>query len=385
MKKSVFYWSPCLNPVGTVVSTLNSAIALSKYSKDHDVSIINACGEWDKYLQEIKDNSINMINLNFKYFKYLPKTGFWGSRFSYIIIFLFSFFPLLFLLKKRKPNVIILHLITSLPLFLLKIFKFETQFILRISGYPKLNFLRKFFWTKVARNVKLITCPTINLKSDLEKKYIFEKEKIHYLQDAILNYDYLKKINKAIYLPAELKDKKIILSVGRLTKQKNFSFLVDEFSKFCKKNNEYILYIVGEGEQRKMLENKIKKLDLENKIFLIGYRNNVYDYMRASDLFVLSSLWEEVGFVMVEAAINSLYIISSNCPNGPTEFLNNGENGLLFKSNKEGELLNCLLKYSKFDKEKKFRDRLILKKNALKYSKFHHYLKLKTILNKLSY
>ena len=49
MKKNIFYWSPCLNPVGTVKSTLNSAISLKKFNKEYNVSIINACGEWDEF------------------------------------------------------------------------------------------------------------------------------------------------------------------------------------------------------------------------------------------------------------------------------------------------------------------------------------------------
>ena len=152
MKKKIFYWSPCLNPVGTVVSTINSAISLSKYDKNNDVRLINVCGEWDQHRKTLNKNSIELIDLNFKYFKILPKRGFLGSRFSYIVIFLLSFFPLIFLLKKEQPNKIILHLITSLPLTLLNIFKFKTDFILRISGYPKLNILRNF--GKLHRKVK---------------------------------------------------------------------------------------------------------------------------------------------------------------------------------------------------------------------------------------
>ena len=49
MKKN-FYWSPCLNPVGTIKSTINSA-TLKKFNKDYEVSIINACGEWDAYIE----------------------------------------------------------------------------------------------------------------------------------------------------------------------------------------------------------------------------------------------------------------------------------------------------------------------------------------------
>ena len=57
--------------------------------------------------------------------------------------------------------------------------------------------------------------------------------------------------------------------------------------------------------------------------------------MRKSDVLVLSSLWEEVGFVIVEVAFCNTFVISSDCPNGPKEFLENGRNGILFKNNEE--------------------------------------------------
>ena len=83
MKKKVIYWSPCLNPVGTIKSTINSAVSLSKYSEDYEVAIINACGEWDKYLDYFKENHVKIINFKYKFFKYLPKHGYVQSRFSY--------------------------------------------------------------------------------------------------------------------------------------------------------------------------------------------------------------------------------------------------------------------------------------------------------------
>ena len=59
MKKNIFYWSPCLNPVGTIKSTINSATSLKQFNKDYNVSIINVCGEWDEYRETIDENSIN--------------------------------------------------------------------------------------------------------------------------------------------------------------------------------------------------------------------------------------------------------------------------------------------------------------------------------------
>ena len=84
MKKKILYWSPFISNVGTVKSTLNSAIAYSRYSLGtNDVGIINVCGDWDEYEDEIKKNNLNLIKLNFSYLKYLPKKGYIQSRISF--------------------------------------------------------------------------------------------------------------------------------------------------------------------------------------------------------------------------------------------------------------------------------------------------------------
>ena len=80
MKKIVYYWSPCLNKVGTVKSTINSAISLAKYSKGYDVRIINVFGEWSEYKEYFNNNNVKVENLLFRYDKFLPKFGFIQSR-----------------------------------------------------------------------------------------------------------------------------------------------------------------------------------------------------------------------------------------------------------------------------------------------------------------
>ena len=118
---------------------------------------------------------------------------------------------------------------------------------------------------------------------------------------------------------------------------------------------------------------------MDNFIFLVGRVDNVFRYMN-SRLFVLSSKWEEMGFVMIEAALSNLFIISSNCPNGPSEFLNYGKNGILFQNNKKNTLYDSLVRFHGIDKKKKFEDKIKLKKNSMKYSMFRHAQYLKQIL-----
>mgnify|MGYP000153024627 CR=1 FL=1 len=157
--KKIIYWSPYLGHIGTIKSTLNSARGISFYGRNKfDVKLINTVGEWN----DTKD--IKIINFFSNIYKSLPQGGFIKSRFSYLIIFLLSIIPLYNLLKKEKPNYLIAHLITSLPIFLFSIFKFNTKLILRISGYPKLNFIRKFFWKICSKNIHTITCPSKELK-----------------------------------------------------------------------------------------------------------------------------------------------------------------------------------------------------------------------------
>jgi len=372
--KKIYYWSPCLGKVGTIVSTLNSAYSLKRYDKNiYEVAIINSCGEWDEYKKEIKENNIELLDLGFKYFKYLPYNGVIQSRLSYVIIFLLSLFPLLYLIKKNKPDFVIAHLITSLPLFLNKFFNKDFKCILRISGYPKLHFVRNYFWKVFTKRIYKITCPTQEL---LEKLIIkgFDKTKLTFLPDAIVD---IKKLSNSKKKQINKKStKKYILTVGRLTKQKNYKYLINEISNFFKINHTYDLYIVGEGEEKKNLQKQIESLNMSDRIFLLGYSNNTYTYMKNASLFILTSLWEEVGFVIVEAAINNLFVVSSDCPNGPKEFLNNGKAGILFKTNIKDELKNKLINFN----ENNFKEKVQAKKNSMKYTKFRHYQKIKEIL-----
>ena len=75
--------------------------------------------------------------------------------------------------------------------------------------------------------------------------------------------------------------------------------------------------------------------------------------MRNARAFILSSLWEEPGIVLIESALNNLFIISSNCKNGPREFLDNGKGGILFESNLRGALLKKIIEFDNLNNEEK--------------------------------
>ena len=116
MKKKIYFWSPYNSKVGTVNSVLNSARSIKKYSKNIlNPYLIDTTGEWGQFNKEM-----NIIFLRKDKFdlRKIKNKGFFWSRLFFILIFLFNSLKLKKLLKREKPDYLIVHLITSLPLFL---------------------------------------------------------------------------------------------------------------------------------------------------------------------------------------------------------------------------------------------------------------------------
>ena len=181
-------------------------------------------------------------------------------------------------------------------------------------------------------------------------------------------------------LDENLINKKYILNIGRLVKQKNQFFLINLFKKILQFNSDLILVILGEGELENELKDLAKKLNIEKKILFLGHVDNVFKYLKNAKYFVLTSKWEDPGFVLLESAFTRTPIISSDCPNGPREILDNGNGGFLFKSDDTESFLKV------FNDAEATKDIIINKKKreALKvsmdYTKFRHFKSLNRII-----
>ena len=379
--KKIFYWSPHISKVATVKNVVNSAFSLKKFKKEKiDVSILDVMGEWTDHKDEFDLKSINYIKIpGFEISKLLPVSGYLISRIIYFIVLITKLFKLKKLIDKEKPNYLIMHLITIVPLLLLYLFSFDTKFILRISGLPKLTFFRIFFWKKISHKIYMVTCPSEQTKKDLIKSNIFPEEKLKIIYDPILE---IKEIQRKLNYKIEKKllNKKYFLNIGRLTKQKNQALLIDVFSKLIKNNNNLYLYIAGDGEKKKLLKKMIIDKQVQNNVFLLGYCENVFPLIKNSSAVISASLWEDPGAVMIEAAYCNKLVISSNCPNGPEEFLEYGKAGYLFKNDDSIDLENKINHFLNESENNKFEKAVISKKNSKRYSLFRHYQKLNQIL-----
>jgi glycosyltransferase involved in cell wall biosynthesis len=134
----------------------------------------------------------------------------------------------------------------------------------------------------------------------------------------------------------------VILGVGRLTRQKDFSTLIRAFAEVRRRRVARLL-ILGEGEERTRLQALAAELGLGDDVALPGFRDNAMAYMAASRVFVLSSAWEGLPTVLIEALAAGARVVSTDCPSGPREILQEGRLGTLVPVGDPAALAGAML------------------------------------------
>jgi glycosyltransferase involved in cell wall biosynthesis len=165
--------------------------------------------------------------------------------------------------------------------------------------------------------------------SDLASLTHIPQEQIHVIYNPIITTELFEKSRAPLSHPWFAKNQPpVLLAVGRLTKQKGFDVLLQAFAQL-RRQRAVRLIILGEGEERAALEAEIDELGLQDDVCLPGFVTNPYQYMAHAAVFVLSSRWEGLPTVLVEAMALGLAIVSTDCPSGPREILQEGKYGLL--------------------------------------------------------
>jgi glycosyltransferase involved in cell wall biosynthesis len=164
---------------------------------------------------------------------------------------------------------------------------------------------------------------------DLKTLTGLPKHRIHTIYNPVILPDLLERSQEPIdhpwFKPGE---PPVILGVGRLEAQKDFPTLIRAFAR-VRQVRPARLMILGWGPDRPQLEALIQELELTEDVDLPGFTKNPFPYMRQSHVFALSSAWEGMSNVIVEALFVETQVVSTNCESGPAEILNNGKYGYL--------------------------------------------------------
>ena len=165
--------------------------------------------------------------------------------------------------------------------------------------------------------------------SDLAHSTGLPIDNIQVIYNPVITPELLEKAKKPLahpwFAPGE---PPVILGVGKLEAQKDFSNLIRAFAQ-VRKVCPARLMVLGWGSEQPKLEELVQKLGLEKDVDLLGFVDNPYAYMARAPMFVLSSAWEGLPTVLVEAMAVGTPVVSTDCKSGPAEILDGGQYGIL--------------------------------------------------------
>ena len=348
-KKNILIFCPSIEEGGVEKNLINISNYLSNY---FNVSLLTANKdkkkEFSSHVNFIAP-SRNIFNKKKRFFKNL------------VCIYLF-------LKEKKFKDFKILSFQSNITAIILSIL-FQKKVIIRSNASPNFyarNFFKRFFFSFIFKFADKIIVNSDDFRREFKRYFNILPIRIY---NPIENSNFIKKkMKKKIKIPFFSDKKNLkILSIGRLVKQKDHITLLKAVNliKFKKK---FKLLILGKGDQKNELQKFINENKLNNCVKILNYQKNIYPFLFKADLFILSSIYEGLPNVLIEALSSGTKIISSNCKSGPREILNKKTHGKLFNVGDYKKLARLItktkiLKQKKFIKDKRFD----FQKNLLKY------------------
>ncbi|MBF0231955.1 MAG: glycosyltransferase [Desulfamplus sp.] len=319
MNKKVALLCPDLRAGGAERMMLNLAEQIVLQNYQLDFLVVKLRGEYAKLVPD----GVNIVELG-------------GGR------MLGALFPLMCYLKKHKPNWLLSTLFqANAAAILARILtasnvrvgiRIETNISAHLSQTrsPTLAMrILKIFIPYLYKRADVLIPISHGVEKDLAYRFGIPKKKMFPIYSPVLSP--LFEANSKEYVDHPwFSDKQIpiILSAGRLSKAKDFSTLIKAFS-LARQKLPMRLIILGEGEERIMLHDLARMSCYDSDIQLPGFHPNPSSFMSRCAVFILSSRWEGFGNVLVEALAAGAKVISTDCPSGPREILDNGRFGEL--------------------------------------------------------
>lgn len=331
MRKNIIFFLHNLNAGGAEKNFINYANYLSKKNINVKIICLSAKGILKKNIYK----KVKIIDLNKKRLKY-------------------SIFTILKNIISAKPDILfssLLHislllcLLKKMNIINVKLFLRPSNVILTNSIFDKnkpnfiIIFLTKFF----LRYADLFFCISDNIFKEL-RLFKVPINKIIKINNAIVDKDFFRKSKMLLKNDKRLNKSDYILSIGRLTEQKNHLMLLNSFIQVKKKyKKKLFLVIIGEGHLKEKLKNFVKINKIEKDVIFLKNLNNVLNYIKSCKLFVQTSLWEGQPNVLIEALILNKQVVATKCPGQNIKNLHQFKNCHFLKTNTIKNLSETIL------------------------------------------
>lgn len=312
--KHIAIFVPSLRGGGAERVMLTVANALAE--RGHKVDLILATLE-GPYLEEISEN-VRLIDLS------APRV-------------MRSLFPLYRYLRRNKPDAMLsaLNYANIIAILAWKMSRVSTR--LAVSERNSLTMLARRPIGKITRylmrclypKADTIICVSKGIEAEIQKLIGARSTKTITIYNPVDFED----IKEKMIVPLDHswitnKTAPVIVAAGRLTEAKDYPTLLRAFSQLCKERDARLV-ILGQGEDCGNLNTLAQELDVARYVDFVGFQNNPFPWMAGCDLFVMSSAWEGFPNVLIQAMACGAPVVSTNCPTGPNEILEDGKWGRL--------------------------------------------------------
>jgi glycosyltransferase involved in cell wall biosynthesis len=258
-----------------------------------------------------------------------------------------AIWPLRRLLKAQPPQVLISHLSHAnlAAVLAMRPLQIPTRLLLvehlTMSAYKGTTVKDRLIqplarW--LFKHADAVAAVSHGAARDLEEQLRMPSESVHVLYNPVVDASLEQKRQESLsHSWLDASDQPLVVGIGRLTEQKDFGTLIRACAQIANPSS-CRLVILGEGEERAELEELVRQLGLEERVLLPGFVENPYAWLNRADLFVLSSRWEALPTVLIEALACGVKVVATDCPSGPAEILQDGRWGRLVPMQEEQAL-----------------------------------------------
>ncbi len=323
-KKKIFFFSPIIDDGGV---KKNFILVINRLIKKYEITLITSA---DKEKLKKLDNKIKIFQPSINYFIIYPR----------ILKKIFCFLLGLSIVKK---NNLIISFESNIMAIIISKLK-NAKVITRSNAAPQRyinNFIKLLIFKFFFKKSNQVIVNSAEFKKIIDKKFGISSMVI-YNSIEKRNVNFKKKISLKKYFK--------IISIGRLVPEKDHLTLLKAI-KLVKNKINVKLLILGKGNLKNKLYSYCVNNNLRNYVHFLGFKKDIYKYLKFSDCLVLSSTNEGQPNVLIEAIAMKKIIISSDCPTGPKEMLLNGRAGYLFPVGNYKKLAQKILYCSKNKKE----------------------------------
>jgi glycosyltransferase involved in cell wall biosynthesis len=280
----------------------------------HLVVALNADGVYKKEVGE----GVSLFDLRARRFRYVPY-----RLHRYMIV--------------HKPNIAVTALMNDWVLAMKLIMGYSTKVIIseriafsesfgKQSGF--MSKLMVFLSRKLYPHADRIVGVSRGVSDDLLRIGLARNEQIRTIYNPVMNDQFFRMLGEKPSMPLLHGEIPNFIAVGRFAYQKNYPVLLNAFA-LVRKNRPCRLIILGEGLLRTAMERQIESLGLRDDVLMPGFIGNPFPYMSGADCFVQASKFEGLPGTLIQALACGVTPVSTDCPSGPAEILENGKYGIL--------------------------------------------------------